>query len=94
MKRNITILQQPQFKKAVKRLHHNQKQDLQVAIQLIANDPNIGEQKKGDLKNVFVYKFKMIGQLMLLAYTYENNALTLTLLALGSHENFYRDLKR
>jgi mRNA-degrading endonuclease YafQ of YafQ-DinJ toxin-antitoxin module len=35
----------------------------------------------------------MVNQLALLAYTYEDNRLILTLLALGSHENFYRDLK-
>jgi mRNA-degrading endonuclease YafQ of YafQ-DinJ toxin-antitoxin module len=31
--------------------------------------------------------------LTLLAYTYEEEVVTLTLLALGSHENFYRNLK-
>jgi len=50
--------------------------------------------KIGDLAGVQVYKFKMVGQLMLLAYTFEHDTITLTLLALGSHENFYRDLKR
>ena len=48
--------------------------------------------KKGDLAGVFVYKFKCIGQLTLLAYEYDTA--TRKLLLLGSHENFYRNLKR
>ena len=55
-------------------------------IQLLA------EPKKGDLAGGFVYKFKCNGQLTLLAYVYDPG--TRLLLLLGSHENFYRDLKR
>ena len=40
-----------------------------------------------------VYKFKMSKQEVLLGYSYEEEQLTLELLALGSHENFYRNLK-
>jgi mRNA-degrading endonuclease RelE of RelBE toxin-antitoxin system len=29
-----------------------------------------------------------------LAYTYDDEKIIVTLLAVGSHENFYRDLKR
>jgi len=36
----------------------------------------------------------MTKQLMLLGYSYEDGALLLELIALGSHENFYRDVKR
>ncbi len=50
--------------------------------------------KKGDLNGIRVYKFRMINQLMLLAYEISNNQLCLILLALGSHENFYRDIKK
>ena len=41
-----------------------------------------------------VNKFEMVNQLNLLAYSYEDKVLTLKLLVLGSHENFYRDLKQ
>src|SRR4030065_529998 len=54
--------------------------------------PEKGEAKKGDLAGVFVYKFKCVGQLALLAYEYDPT--TRLLLLLGSHENVYRDLKR
>ena len=38
--------------------------------------------------------FKMVGQLNLLGYAYEQERLVLELLTLGSHENFYRDVKQ
>ena len=57
-------------------------------------DPQIGQTKIGDLNGVRIYKFKMVRQLTLLAYLYDEGTITLTLLALGSHENFYRDLKK
>lgn len=57
-------------------------------------DSLLGEGKVGDLAGVRVYKFKINKQLALLAYTFEERTITLTLLALGQHENFYRELKR
>lgn len=90
----IQILQTPTFSKQVKKLHKNQRQDLNKAIKKIVADPDIGDNKKGDLVGVRVYKFKMTNQLTLLAYSYDNDILQLVLLAMGSHENFYRDLKR
>ncbi len=54
----------------------------------------IGDAKVGDLAGVRVYKFKMNGQLILLAYEVFGSEDVIKLLALGSHENFYRDLKR
>lgn len=93
MTTSVKIVQSNSFKKAVKKLHANQKADLDKAVKLIASNPNIGEQKIGDLSTIQVYKFKMVNQLTLLAYQYEDEQLILTLLMLGSHENFYRDLK-
>jgi len=73
-------------------MHANQKQKVDDAICAIIADPTIGQEKKGDLAGVFVYKFKIYHQEMLLAY--EWSAVNRLLLALGVHENFYRDLKR
>jgi len=42
---------------------------------------------------VRVYKYKAKTLQYLLAYTYDTNSETITLLAVGPHENFYRDLK-
>jgi len=43
-------------------------------------DPKLGILKKGDLNIVRVYKFKISTQLMLLAYSFEEHTLILTLL--------------
>ena len=94
MTKVTNILQTPTFKKAVKKLHKNQKTDLDDAIRELLEDPYIGEQKKGDLSFLRVHKFKMVKQLTLLGYSYEDGTVTLELMALGSHENFYRDVKK
>ncbi len=74
-------------------MHKNQLSYVNKAIQEIIDNPFIGEQKKGDLSFVRVYKFKVLKQLTLLAYTYDDDKIILTFLALGSHENFYQMLK-
>ncbi len=89
----IEIKQTNEFRRVVKRLSKQQKVELDGAIKIIISDPEIGELKVGDLAGIRVYKFKMNKQLTLLAYEYFNDELMLYLLKLGSHENFYRDLK-
>ena len=94
MVKATTVLQSPTFKKAVKKLKPNQKEDLDLAVKELMANPYIGEQKKGGLAFLRVHKFKMNKQLTLLGYSLDDGALVLELMALGSHENFYRDLKR
>ncbi|SFH44689.1 type II toxin-antitoxin system RelE/ParE family toxin [Modicisalibacter xianhensis] len=90
----MKVMQTPRFQRAAKKLKRSQKADLDNAIRCLIEEPDIGDVKVGDLAGIRVYKFKMTGQLTLLAYRYDDGELTLTLLMLGSHENFYRDLKR
>lgn len=92
MSGEVVVHQSAMFRRAYKRLHPNQKADVDDAVAEIVRDPALGEPKKGDLAGVFVYKFKCNGQLSLLAYEYDPT--TRLLLLIGSHENFYRDLKR
>ena len=94
MAKVLQVLQTPTFKKAVKKLKPNQKSDLDTAIKKLMIDPNLGEQKKGNLSFLRVYKFKMNKQLTLLGYSFNDGALILELMNLGSHENFYRDIQR
>lgn len=94
MAKAASILQAPSFKKAVKKLNAKQKQDLDKAVKELMADTELGEQKKGDLSYLRVYKFKMNKQLALLGYSFDGASLVLELMALGSHENFYRDIKR
>lgn len=82
----------PAFRRSYKKLTATQKLKVDEAIHEIIRDPRMGEEKKGDLAGVFVYKFKVNHQLMLLAY--EWNIHERLLLMLGVHENFYRDLKK
>ena len=44
--------------------------------------------KKGDLSDVRVHKFKILGQEYLLAYSVDKQKQKIILLALGTHENF------
>ena len=90
--KSVQVLQSAAFARAYKKLQKNQKVDVDDAVKAIIKTPDIGEPKRGDLAGVYVYKFKSNNQLMLLAYEYDPE--TRMLLLLGSHENFYRDLKR
>ena len=94
MAKATSVLQTPNFKKAVNKLKPNQKKDLDAAIKELMAKPALGERKKGDLSFLRVHKFKMNKQLTLLGYSFNDGTLTLELMALGSHENFYRDIKR
>ena len=93
MTQSLSVIQSHSFKKSVKKLHKNQKADLDTAVRAIIDNPNLGIQKVGDLSSVRIYKFKMLKQLTLLAYQIDNGQLVLTLLMVGTHENFYRDVK-
>ena len=72
-------------------MHSNQRAVVNEEIKKIVDNPKIGVEKVGDLKGVFVHKFKISNQQYLLAYTFDE--LTMTLVMLGVHENFYRSVK-
>ncbi len=77
---NMQVFQTNTFKKAYKKLHENQLKAVNEAIRDSMKDPKLGILKKGDLNTVRVYKFKISTQLMLLAYSFEEHTLILTLL--------------
>ena len=86
------IIQSPLFARQKKKLHKQQIKDLDEAVKYIFNTPASGDMKVGDLQGIQVYKFKSIDQQILLAYEVIDS--TLFLYTFGSHENFYRDLKK
>ncbi|MBQ9565310.1 MAG: type II toxin-antitoxin system RelE/ParE family toxin [Synergistaceae bacterium] len=88
----IQVVMLPLFKRTYKKLHKNQKEAVNRAIQLIVSNPEIGVEKRGNLAGVYVYKFDCIGQEYLLAYEFDPK--TRILMALGVHENFCRDVQR
>ena len=88
----VIVKQMPGFKHTYKKLHANEKKVIDDAIKVIIDNPKIGEEKKGDLAGVFVYKFKFKTKEYLLGYEWIPKERLLV--ALGVHENFYRDLKK
>ena len=82
----------PVFRRFVKK----QSLSLQLAIQDevdgIGDNPGIGEEKKGDLTGFQVHKFRFRQQQYLIAY--EVRKTNLVFVMIGTHENFYRDLKK
>lgn len=89
----MRLLVTPTFERGVKKLHRQQKTELDAAVRAIADHPGTGEAKVGDLLGVRVFKFRLSNQLCMLAYRMVDEN-TLKLLTFGAHENFYRDLKR
>ncbi len=88
-----SVYQTPNFKKVVKKLHQNQKKDLDEVVQNLIENPMLGEQKRCALHFFPVCKFKMVKLLTLLGYSHEDGTVTLELVALGAHENFHRHVK-
>jgi mRNA-degrading endonuclease YafQ of YafQ-DinJ toxin-antitoxin module len=86
------IIQSPVFAKQKKKLHKRQIKDLDQAVKAVFQNSAIGDLKVGDLQGIQVYKFKSMSQQVLLAYEVVGS--TLFLYSFGSHENFYRDLKK
>jgi mRNA interferase RelE/StbE len=89
----MRLLLTASFVKAIKKLHPQQKSELDSAVKSIGLDPSIGEAKVGDLLGVRVFKFRLPQQQCLLAYRILDEE-SIKLLTFGPHENFYRDLKR
>lgn len=88
----MKIYQSGSFEKKVKRLSKSEKEALDREVKKIAENPAIGEEKKGDLRGVFVHKFKLKTTQYLLAYRKVGDDLELVMI--GPHENYYRDLKQ
>ena len=66
--------------------------EIDSQVKKLIEDPDIGEQKKGNLKGIRVHKFTYGHQLLLLSYEVSENVLRLY--TIGSHENFYKKLKK
>lgn len=88
------LQQTRRFARVYKKLNDNVAADVDAATAEVAKDPSIGERKKGDLADLYVYKFRSQNQLYLLGYTLDESVRLVYLEVVGPHENFYRDLKR
>ncbi len=54
---SIALEQKPASKRAYKKPHANQRNAIHMAIRVVLADPTMGQEKKGNLSGVFVYKF-------------------------------------
>lgn len=92
------------FKQFVKKAHKPLRLAIEDEVDIICENPAIGEAKKGDLSSFFVHKFKFNRQEYLIAYRPPkdgqiSNAALIEFLVIdfykvGTHENFYDELKR
>ncbi len=87
----MKIYQSRVFEHKVKKFSKQEKELLDGEIKKIAENPLIGKEKKGDLRGVYVYKFKIKSLLYLLSYRMIKS--DLELIMIGPHENYYRELK-
>lgn len=88
------VRQTSRFARTYKKLNKSLVVAVDIAIAAIANKPEIGERKKGDLATLRVYKFKHQNQLYLLGYEDDEVVRIIYLVEFATHQNFYRDLKR
>lgn len=88
---NLKISQTPLFGRKVKKIRKDEKAALDAEVKIIIGNPDIGTEKKGDLRGIRVHKYRFNHQELLLAY--RASELEVLLITIGSHENYYRDLK-
>lgn len=88
----MKILQSRLFARSIRKFHRQEKNTLDNEIRKIIRNPEIGQEKRGELKGVLVHKFKIHTTLYLFSYRL-NDPKTLELIMIGPHENYYRDLE-
>ena len=88
------VKQTRRFLRQYKKLNDITARDTDKAVVQVATKPKIGEKKKGDLSELWVFKFRSGGQVYLLGYSIKDGIKLVSLESIGSHENFYRDIKR
>ena len=86
------------FAQYVKKAHKSLQLAIEDAVWFVCDSPDIGEPQVGDLAGIRVYKFRFNRQEYLVAYRAPVEDLPLEFLIIdfyqvGSHENFYADLK-
>ena len=87
----MRIIQSRTFEKRVRRFRKQEKRILDQQVRKIVKDPSVAQEKRGELRGIFVHKFKIHATQYLLSYRMAG-ADTLELIMIGPHENYYRDL--
>ena len=87
----MRIIQSRTVEKRGRRFRKEEKKVLDQQVRKMVADPGVGQEKRGELRGVFVHKFKIHATQYLLFYRLQD-ADTLGLIMIGPHENYYRDL--
>lgn len=80
------------FKKFVKKQTRAFQLAIEDEVETVIQNPLTGEGKKGDLSGFWIHKFSYQGQKFLLSYVIQTGEIVF--FTIGSHENFYRELKK
>ncbi len=86
------------FAQYVKKAHKPLQLAIEDAVELVCKTPDVGEPKVGNLVGISVHKFRFNRQEYLMAYRppkkdVATKFLVIDFYQLGSHENFYDELK-
>jgi hypothetical protein len=84
----------PLFRRRKKKAARPLQEAIDTAARAVLANSLIGEPKIGALKGVRVVKFTHHGLEFLVAYGLDTRKRLIQFLAVGPHENFYRDLQR
>lgn len=90
----IDVYESRSFEKQMGKLSEAQCEIVEDEIDKLIVNPELGTRKRGDLSHLWVHKFKMDNQEVLLGYSWVEDKLELYLLNIGPHENFYTEMKR
>jgi mRNA-degrading endonuclease RelE of RelBE toxin-antitoxin system len=88
----MLISYKPPFKKFVKKQPRSFQLVIEDEVEAVIQMPLAGEGKKGDLTGFRIHKFSYKGQKFLLSYVIQTERIIF--FTIGSHENFYRELKK
>ena len=84
----------PKFERTYKKFTKKFQERIKREVKLILNAPDTGALKKGDLAGIRIHKFKEEKEIYLLAYAVDSNEDKLYIYAIGTHEEFYKRLKK
>ena len=72
------------------KFNKNEKLKLDAVIKTIVKNPTIGEEKKGSLKGIYIYKFKIEENMYLLSYRVKADRIEF--ITFGPHEKYYKNI--
>jgi len=94
---NVIANYKPPFSRFVKKAHKPLQLAIEDAVDRVCANHDIGEAKVQDLQGVLVHKWRFNRQEYLIAYKLTASGIDLLLIdfyQVGTHENFYDDLKK